>query len=556
MNNPLKTYRGKLGIHRATHLLRRTTYALKIDLIQDFADKTAQEAIAHLLDVSDFTIPEPIDHKNGQPFINVHRGKPKKLFRAGGSKIGKQKKYILGWWINEAKNDTSIRSKLSFFLHTCFAIQYNTENVQPHHLFDYLQLLSKYATGNYKKLALEMVVDNAMLEFLDNYTNSKDNPNENFAREFFELFTIGKGAHKAAEDYTTYTEEDVRTAARLLTGFVKGPKNLNGANLVSNDILMDKPNRGEAAIEYHDNTNKIFSNAFQHTKIKGAVTEEEMWRELSDFVTMIFRQQATAQNICRKMYRFFVHHEINDFVETKIITPLANILLKNDYELKPVLEKLLRSQHFLGSSKNPETIQFIGGICKSPLELSLQTLSFFEVAVPDPEKEPKAHYVYWFRRGLLENIYTASMGFQPFQPQDVAGYPPYYQAPSYSKGWINSSSIVGRYQMIKTLLKKKNDPEDMGMVQLNIVSFIKNNIPKPSDATTVVKTLTKYLLPLPLPQDRFDYFLHSVFLDGYTKKVWQSEWKIFEKTGNTDNITPPLERLITGIINAPEYQVM
>ena len=77
------------------------------------------------------------------------------------------------------------------------------------HYFDYLSLLRWGALGNFKKFITKMVTDNCMLKYLDNTENSEANPNENFAREFFELFTIGKGPQAGPGDYTNYTEDDI-----------------------------------------------------------------------------------------------------------------------------------------------------------------------------------------------------------------------------------------------------------------------------------------------------------------------------------------------------------
>jgi uncharacterized protein (DUF1800 family) len=155
-----------------------------------------------------------------------------------------------------------------------------------------------------------------MLKYLNGDVNNETNPNENFAREFLELFTIGKGPQQGPGDYTNYTEEDIQAAARLLTGFKKG----NRTDNIDADTGIP---RGYANPNKHDSTDKQFSYAFQDQIITGSSTAEGMWLELRDFTEMVFTQDETARNICRKLYRYFVSRNISTEIETDIIGPLA-----------------------------------------------------------------------------------------------------------------------------------------------------------------------------------------------------------------------------------------
>lgn len=552
----MQPYQGRLGIHRASHLLRRTSYNLTSERIEQFAKLTAKEAMDVLFTPYSPEHKEPLDPKNKLPFIDLHRGKRRRNTRAGGSIPRIQSRAVLGWWIDNARKDPSIYSKFTFFLHQNFAVVYHIHKIGPQEFFDYLHLLKDHVLKTYKELAYEIVVNNLMLEYLDNYTNSKDNPNENFAREFFELFTIGQGPQIGSGNYTTYTEDDVRTAAKLLTGFIKGPKNMNFQKALRDVVILRGPTRGDVEFSLHDNSDKIFSAAFDRRKIKGAKSENDMWRELQDFVDMIFDQRATAQNICRKIYRFFVNAYIDESTEKNIINPLVKLFLENDYKIEPVMRRLLMSRHFLGDSESVESIVHIGSLIKSPLELTLQTISFFNLSVPDPINNPRAHYINWFTLGLLKNVYKDSMGFVPFYPQDVAGYPPFYQEPKYDKGWINSTSIVGRYQFMVQLLRAKEDDKDFGLVRLDTVDFIENSISNPFLADEIVKTLVLYLFPLPISENRFNYFLQTKFLDGHSEKVWRSEWRNYKNTNDSSIVRGSLDRLLVAIANAPEFQVM
>ena len=85
-----------------------------------------------------------------------------------------------------------------------------------------------------------------------------------------------------------------------------------------------------------------------------------MWRELDDFVTMVFNQRATAKLLARRLYVYFVAKEITNSVEQEILEPLTDIIFENDYELKPALRVLLKSEHFLELTKRIRTILLAG----------------------------------------------------------------------------------------------------------------------------------------------------------------------------------------------------
>ena len=179
-----------------------------------------------------------------------------------------------------------------------------------------------------------------MLEYLNNTDNYANNPNENYAREFLELFTILKGPQIGVDNYTNYTELDVQQAARVLTGFRK----MNDRSIIDEDTNLPK---GWNDISKHDTANKVFSDAFNNNEIIGQETEEGMNQELNDFVDMIFDKQETARAYCRKLYRFFVKSEWNDEVESEIIEPLSQQLINDNYDILPTVTTLLSSKHFL-----------------------------------------------------------------------------------------------------------------------------------------------------------------------------------------------------------------
>ncbi|MDF1866881.1 MAG: DUF1800 family protein [Saprospiraceae bacterium] len=231
-------------------------------------------------------------------------------------------------------------------------------------IFEHERLCHFYDLGNMKTFAYKMTLDHQMLRFLDNNLNKKGQPNENYAREFLELFTILKGEQIGGGNYTNYTEEDIAETARVLTGFTTS----NFANKDPDTGLST----GRALFNNQDIGNKQFSDAFQNQIILGATSQADMFRELQDFVDMVFNQKETARAYVRRLYQFFIHDIITKEIESDIIQPLADQFYNNGYELKPIMEILLKSKHFYDEDDSDNSDNIIGGKIKSPLDLLFQ----------------------------------------------------------------------------------------------------------------------------------------------------------------------------------------
>ena len=533
---------GVLGKRRAAHLLRRTTYNPTRERINAFANKTAYQATTELVKTGAPFLAEPIDHETGQPWINSGPPPVSSSFR--------RQQYTIGWWANEAFHDQTIGRKMAFFLHTNFVVSMNSTSSERY--FDYLALLQHYATGNFKKLAKAIVLDNAMLRYLDNTLNNKANPNENFAREYLELFTIGKGAQAGPGDYTNYTEQDVAAAARLLTGFKTGTR----GNYIDPETGIP---RGRAQLSQHDTGSKKFSHAFQGHTISGRNTADGMFEELDEFVEMIFDQEELAKTICRKLYRFFVSKYISRTVDIDIITPLADTFRLYNYDLGPVLKKLLRSQHFYDADDDNSNDEIIGSLIKSPLDMLHGALSFFKIELPDPLTDTYNHYHEFYYRSIT-NVLFPQAGFTLFYPAVVAGYPAYYQEPDLNRNWFSATTIIARYSLPEILLTGRRvlSGGSLAGVELDIVAWIKhsNNISNPYLPEIVVSELLEYMLPNFPDAERFAYFLDEVFLDNLPAADWTYEWEAYEASGDDTEVRIPLERLVTSIMYSQEYQLM
>ena len=245
---------GNLGQKRAAHLLRRTAFNFTKTKVDSLAAMTASAAANQML------VQKPLWHDQPWWVDTATPTAPAQTFCLPYTTALPTSDfifipYVMGWWAHEAFRDTGIGHKMELFLHQNSIVNANTFGTQ--YLFDYMQLLRFYALGNYKKFATKLVTDNTMLVYLNNNSNSATNPNENFAREFFELFTIGKGPEIAPGNYTNYTEDDIVAAARLLTGFRVTYRSNYAANLDPDTGIL----RGYAKISSHDKNPKAFSSA-------------------------------------------------------------------------------------------------------------------------------------------------------------------------------------------------------------------------------------------------------------------------------------------------------
>src|SRR5690606_164091 len=131
-----------------------------------------------------------------------------------------------------------------------------------------------------------------------------------------------------------------------------------------------------------------------------------------------------------------------------IIQPLATVLRSNNYEIKSVLEVLFQSEHFYDLDTPPTSDDNMGAIIKSPIEIVIGTLRFFQLAIPDKTSQLNLHY-------LLYNEVLAALslqGLEFFNPYDVAGYDAYFQAPDYQRQWISSNYLANRYKFAEILI--------------------------------------------------------------------------------------------------------
>lgn len=544
---------GTLGHRLAAHLIRRTTYHPTKALIDSFAAMTVTQAINSLMTEQALNVPIPIDWKNGgNPWID-----PTTNFRyldgpnAPLSTNPFLRRYIRSHWLDEARLDQTIHHKMTFFLHSIWVIDGGTSIAEEY--WNYFRLLRYSALGNFKELAKKMTLDRQMLRYLDNHTNNKNNPNENYAREFLELFTIGKGEQVGDGDYTTFQELDVAMATKVLTGW-----KINYSTIFDDIDPETNIARGYPSFGNHDLTDKTFSSAFGNHTITAATDADDMFRELDDFVEMVFAQEHTALNICRRMYQFFVSRKITEEIETDIIAPLATTLRDNDYVLEPALRQLLSSVHFYDEDDSSGTDEIIGAMIKSPVDLTLHAMNFFEVSPPDPHNSPWHHYHGFYYRAF-QLCFGQNSGMHIWEPTSVAGYPAYYQEPIYHRNWFNSATIVSRYKLPEQLLTNSCviNENSLAGVQFFVVPFMANSgiFTDPGDASLLVMELATYLYCEMPDSERLQYFV-DVLVGDFDEAYWADLWTYYINSNEEDMVKSPLEDLFKAMLYAPEFQLM
>jgi uncharacterized protein (DUF1800 family) len=184
----------------------------------------------------------------------------------------------------------------------------------------------------------------------------------------------------------------------------------------------------------HSTVSKQFSAFYNNTIITGrtGVTAGDL--ELNDLLNMIFAQNEVAKFIVRKFYRWFVYYEIDAATEANIIAPLADIFRNNNYEIKPVLLALFKSEHFFDVLNQ-------SCIIKTPADIVIGAMREFNVSMP-LSTDWDTSYGHW------NTLYTFmnNMGLNLHDPPNVAGMPAYYQEPLFHEIWITADSLPKRNQ--------------------------------------------------------------------------------------------------------------
>ena len=554
----LTEFTEQLGAAKAAHLLRRATFGPNKNQVDQFAVLTPAQAIDQLFPASadDVVNPTPpIDTATGSTWVN-----PPTTPRAVEGTNSEQDT-LMGFykaWHTDVmlQSGTNIVERITWFFHTHIPARW-TEIQSSEAIYYQNCTFRYYALRSFKDLFKKICVDNAMLRYLDGYTNHANNPNENFAREMFELYGIGKGPQVGDGNYTNYTEHDIKEATKILTGWLFDDtfSNLDADHGWPTGVMQQSGDRATA----HDSTEKKFSSIYSEQIIEpgemdgGYATIAAAEQELSDMIDMIFDNEETSKFIVRKIYRQFVYHFITDEVEIDIIEPLAATFRTNNFEVQAVLKQLLVSEHFYDADDSVTSNNNIGAIIKSPLELSLGILRFFDVETPDRDASAAQFYTD-FETAILPRF--PEQGLNYYEPFEVAGYPAYHQMPAFGRNWVMPTELARRYQVGEVYMKRIGDGSAFSF-QLDVLDWVENSghISNPGDAEELVTFFTENLLAVAVNTERYEFFLNTVFLDTLNPTSWQMEWVTYTGGGSDAVVRERIEYFVSKLIQTPEFQL-
>lgn len=514
----LNPYSGAWTVNEVSHLLKRTMFGAKKADIDYFLSRTPDEAVDELLNTS-FTPAPPLRDYGlledegvwyddlgvaiGQTWVNDPNTASFEGIR--GSINSRRVDSLKKWWTGLILNQQrSIQEKMVLFWHHHFSIQ-SSEVENAAILYRHHNLLRTNALGNFKTLVREVTIDPAMLIHLNGYLNSKQAPDENYARELQELFSVGRG------NDSLYTEDDVIAAARVLTGW----------------RITDIPLGVYLDTNAHDTGSKTFSAFYNNTTISGSTDPNQ---ELDALMNMIFNTTEAARFICRKLYKWFVYYDISDTVETEVIAPMAEVLKNNNYDVKPALAVLFKSEHFF------ETLNQACYI-KAPYDIIVGTLREFNVSVPAYTDHVNGY-------PFFSNIYgqASDMQQQLFQPPDVSGWPSYYQEPMHYELWVNSNSLPKRADFTDALV---ND----SVIDVRAFANYSSN---PADPNQLINDVTALLLRYPLSAASKTYVKTHFLTNNSTEDtVWTNIWN----SNNNAAINTSLKDLFRFLMNLPEFHL-
>ena len=368
-------------IFEAAHLLNRAGFGGSPTEIKSFHALGRTKAVDSLLNPSEsidaIAPPAWADPKEAAKIFNEYReviqeareksrGLPPEQaaqVRRQATKAAQRKRNEMGleaqgWWFHKILvTEAPLREKMTLFWHDHFATSFQKVK-QPGLLIAQNQLFRKNALGNFRELTKAVAVDPAMMTYLDSQNSKKGAPNENFAREVMELFTLGEG---------NYTEDDIKEAARAFTGY----------SISRRDVTATFREN-----QWDDGKKKIFGQT-------GAFKSE-------DVIELIFQQKAAASYVPSKLWEYFVAED----PPKSAVDALAASFKAADFNVAPLLREIFLSKEFYSERVMRNQI-------KPPVQFLVQMLKQLEIS------EPPVGFPLQGQREL---------GQQLFSPPNVAGW--------------------------------------------------------------------------------------------------------------------------------------
>jgi len=537
-------YTGSFGRDELIHLLKRTLFGVKKDDIDAFSGKTLAQVVSTLL-TPPTTEPTPPINNYGTAANTDDRIAPGTVWAydtENGTYNGARINSLRAWWIGNMVNQTqSIHEKMVLFWHNHFATR--ALDTSALYMYNHVVMLRRNALGNFKTFVKEVTLDPNMLRYLNGYKNVKTAPDENYGREVQELFTQGKGPN------SLYTETDVKTAAKLLTGW-----NVRQATfkLNPNDATEVPKNRWESyfTLANHDITDKTFSAYYNNTVIKGTSTTAAPDTEITTFVNMLLATDESSKYIVRRLYRFFVYYVIDATIETEVIAPLAAIFRQN-YDIKPVLSALFNSQHFFDMANRDALI-------KSPIDHLVGMVREFNTVFPT-STDYVQQYGSWYQ--LVANGNGADQQGQALaNPPNVAGWPAYYQEPTFHEFWINTDTLPKRLRFADQFFTAAGyNLGNNKKIYADVLTFTDQFGQDAYDPNLLVTRALEMMYRIPVGDTFKAYLKTTILLNGQASDhYWTDAWTAYKTTPSAVNaniVVTRLTKLYKFLADRPEYQL-
>ena len=408
-------------VHTINHLFRRAGFGATLGEIAAASKLTPSQVVDALLDdtlLSSPTVPPLPTHANDpskaddkqQPPYWLHV--PPYVYNNATVEMDDYSyanmKIRSHWAVQMNQPQTMLREKLTLFWMNHFVVEAK-KVYYPQSMYSFLTYFRQNAWGNFKKMVSDVTISPAMLIYLDGILNVGTAPNENYAREVQELFTMGVTDKNGNPNYT---QDDVEGIAHVLTGWTidyqAPPPNVL-------PTLYDKT-RHDASRQ------KIYDGIPRQYNLTASGEPMDM-----DLIDQMFTQRGDqiAWFICSELYQYFVYHDITGASELAIIDAMAVTFKNANWELKPVLAQLLKSSHFFDEGN-------IGAEIKSPYEHLIGLIRTFDIQIDE------------LAGGTL--FYYAIAGAQELlDPPNVKGWPGYHN-------WISTTTLPYRNNIIETAL--------------------------------------------------------------------------------------------------------
>ena len=490
----LAPYTTPLDGQRAQHLYRRLGFSASVQTINQAIGQTAGNLVDSLIleaqNMPPLAAPTWADWNNSNyPEDDDQRGQ---LMRS------QQEEFKLAY--TNSLLDNNLRDRLSFFWSNHFVTELDVYNCNSF-LYHYINCLQRNAIGNFKTFVSEIGLTSAMLYYLDGVYNNGNNPNENYARELYELFTLGEG--------NGYTEQDIIETAKALSGYVE---------------------RGELGCEQ-----VVFDASKFNSESKTIFGRTGNWG-YNDVIDILFEERANEIGyfICKKLYEFFVHPDATDAANNAktIIDGLTATFISSDFDLAPVLRQLFKSQHFFDD-------EAIGVIIKSPFDLYLNIT-----------KETGFEYDNTTIGSAIN--YSGMLGQDLFDPFDVAGW-------QRNRDWINTNFMIGRWLTMEAIVDGfyQDKPEQFRTFAMDAVGPANSNTSNPE---IVVRAIVDKITPKGLfTQQDFDNAMSAFKIEDVPEDYYgpdyipggQSLWIL----SVSQEVPSQVHLLIRHLTRQPEFQL-